>query len=81
MFTIWFEKETELVDKVTGGGPASLLGITNPKRKIAAKDTTYCLAKAVRETRAYKAESKAARERFFTPQPHIRQTTMFDYSN
>jgi hypothetical protein len=49
VFTIWFEKDTEVVDKTTGGPPASLLVAINPTRKIAAKHTTDCLKKAALE--------------------------------
>jgi len=81
VFTIWLEKETEVVDKTTGGPPASLLVPINPTRKIAAEHSTDCLKNAALEMGcAQKGDSKAARGIFFTPQPHTRQTMVVEYS-
>ena len=81
MFTIWLEKDTEAVDKVTGGPPASVLAATNAIRKSAAEHSAACLIMAALEMGcAQKGESKAAREFFFTPQPHTQPTMVFEYS-
>jgi hypothetical protein len=51
VFTIWLEKESEVADKPTGGGPASLLVLIKAMRKIAAKGSANALRRADFEMR------------------------------